>query len=52
MCDTYTPEVMALEFYDKQHYLISVSKIGVVQLWDSQKLTLVQVVRNVQHAMS
>ena len=52
MCDTFTPEVMALEFYDKQHYLISVSKIGVVQLWDSQKLTLVQVVRNVQHAMS
>lgn len=52
VCDTFTPEVLALEFYDKQHYLISVSKIGAVQLWDAQKLTQIQVVRQVQHAMT
>jgi WD40 repeat protein len=39
-------EVIMLRFYDAQHQLISVSQTGEVGLWDAQKLTKIQLLRN------
>jgi len=35
-----------LRFYDQQHQLISVSQAGEIGLWDAQKLTKIQIMRN------
>ena len=39
-------EVIMLRFYDQQHQLISVSQAGEIGLWDAQKLTKIQILRN------